>query len=96
MNTPPQLPTEIEQALKPLYVSGSMDVFNLRVAIEKELHTLEQKHRAEVEDYIGLGYSLATEKLFTPFEMEHAYIEKILERPVLTQVLGELKGRLKE
>ena len=38
-----ELPEELEKLLKPLYMSGSFDVFNLRIGVEKEL----AKARAE-------------------------------------------------
>ena len=39
-----ELPEELEKLLKPLYMSGSFDVFNLRIGVEKEL----AKARAEL------------------------------------------------
>lgn len=40
--------SRLEEKLKPLYKSGSFDVFNLKVAIEKELTTIASKS-AEAE-----------------------------------------------
>jgi hypothetical protein len=92
-HTTPELPESIEKALKPLYVSGSMDVFNLRVAIEKELHTLETKHRAEVEEIdLLLAMIQSTTEDTTHKEMVYmiSNVRKELKK-VLTTTTSERK-----
>lgn len=39
----------LEQKLKPLYKSGSLDVFDLKIAIEKELSTIATKSAEEAK-----------------------------------------------
>lgn len=49
--------SRLEEKLKPLYKSGSFDVFNLKVAIEKELSTIASKSaEASKNEWFDRGY----------------------------------------
>jgi hypothetical protein len=41
-----------------------------------------------LEEMIGVGYTLATGRLFCRMDRFHAYAEKLMQRPVLTHEFG--------
>lgn len=75
----------LEEKLKPLYKSGSFDVFNLKVAIEEELTTIASKSaeiaKKEFEDN-DIEVTLDTKQCLEVAQMIYEKYQEAMKPPV--------------